>query len=341
MIKAKKIIIYSYKLPFKKALLMKDKKSLFRQGYLINIYWEDGINSWGEIAPFIGLHNEIYEDIPTHFKYLLDNINSINNYQLPSSIAISIEMAKAFKGKSSLVIDNKLKICPLLSGNKDDIIEEAKRLTNIESVKLKLGRKELNYEIDLFNSLVNELPMDVKIRCDINRKWKYEDAIHFAGSVDKTRIEYLEEPLIDFNRLPDFYEDTNLNYAIDETIYEINNSENIINDLSYFSSASAFIIKPSLFTSVNQLELIYNKFKSSKSFIFSSAFESGYSMLYYFYLYGIYRNNNKAQGFDTLKWLADDLLKSRINNQFIYDKGSIFKLDIDSSKLTEIFSDEI
>lgn len=314
---------------------MKDITSHSRKGFFIEFFWEDGEVSWGEVAPFPGLHKKSFEDVQLQFKYILRNFNKKALSSFSPTVKLALAQAINLKGLKELPIP-KIKIAPLLEGSNQEILDEAKKLKNASSVKLKLGRKTLKEEIELFNQLVDILPKNTLIRGDVNRKWNLNQAQEFASNIDKNKVEYLEEPLQNPKELEHFFETSQINYALDETIYETRD----ISDLTKYKNTLAYIIKPSLLNT-QKLLVDLTAEKDIPGLIFSSAFESGYSLLYYIFLAREFSDLSIAQGFDTYKWLADDILKEKLDLQKISSKETNNSLEIERSKLKPIGSFEI
>jgi o-succinylbenzoate synthase len=313
----KDVTFYTYTIPYKKALMMKDKVTHYRAGIFIELFLYDNTSVFGEIAPFPGLHNESIEHILGLKSQIISSIANgellsfeyLQALPLPPSVIHGISQALDISVMSQNVQEKTLTICPLISGTSNEMLEEIHTLTdnkNVRSIKVKFGRQTVRQEIELFHAINELLPPHIKLRIDVNRKWTLAQAIEFGSNVLPHRIEYIEEPLQNPHDLDNFFDKTAIQYALDETIYEVDNFET----LQDFRSTQYYIIKPSLLKGKAALYTLKDiADRNHSTLIFSSAFESTYSLAYYGYLASTYADIHAAQGFDTYKWFRSDVLQ--------------------------------
>ncbi len=314
MSKINKIDLFAYDIPLKDELLMLGNKMVNRQGLFLKYYDAKGGISWGEISPFNGLHKE---NIPNIINYIKSNniakeielFKSGVKLRTPLLLLMAYEQIMFYSNIINLRIpDNVVSISPLFTGNNDKIINNISLLSNksLCVIKLKMGRNNLYDDINLFNIIDNKLSNNIKIRVDVNQAWTYKEASIFAKSINISRIDYIEEPLKNPAQLNKYYKEYNIKYALDETIHQTREWHNLL----IYKGCSAFIIKPSLLGTLKNIDIINTIAKSNNiNLVFSSAFESGYSLAYYIYLASIY-SKDTAHGFDTYKYLSYDILKS-------------------------------
>ena len=317
-----KIDLFSYEIPYNKVLFMMGSKSLSRKGLFLKVQDTNNNVLWGEISPFPSLHKENINDV---INYINSN-NILNDLELihlnkacnvPPSLIIAYEQILFnYTINPSLIGD--INICPLLSGDYHDIIHKCDSLNQLDicSIKLKLGRDTLNNDIKLFNIICTKLNNKIKIRIDANRSWTYGDANKFAKNINISRIDYIEEPLINIDELNEYYDKYRIDLALDETIYQMQNYSNLLK----YKGCKSFIIKPSLIGGINNITKIKNiADENNINLIFSSAFETGYSLAYYIYLSSIYSDINIPQGLDTYRHISYDILDKKLD----YNKYNI------------------
>ena len=132
-----------------------------------------------------------------------------------------------------------------------------------KSIKIKVGRSNLEDDIDKLVKVFNLIPPQIKIRLDANRLWDIDASIKFANFFrpNYKQIEYIEEPVKDHKKLPYFFQQTQMPYALDETLFN-KNIEQIKNiDLT---GVEALILKPILLGSVfNTLSIIVMYIKNA------------------------------------------------------------------------------
>ena len=312
-----KIDLFSYEIPYNKELFMMGSKSLSRKGLFLRVQDTNNNIFWGETSPFSGLHKENINDLIIYMNSDniikdLDILSYNNTCIAPPSLIIAYDQI-LFNStiNHSLISDININICPLLSGDYHDIIYKCDSLNQLDicSIKLKLGRNKLNNDIKLFNIIENKLNNKIKIRIDLNRSWTYKEAKKFSNNVNISQIDYIEEPLINIDELNEYYDEFRIALALDETIYQTQEYSNLLR----YNGCKSFIIKPSLIGGINNIAKLKNIANENNiNLIFSSAFETGYSLAYYIYLSSIYSDINIAQGFDTYRHLSYDILDNKL-----------------------------
>lgn len=324
------IKLYKYRLKYKKPIFMKGQWQDHRMGLILTYKIEKDSESivdtntidkglskyyFTEFAPFLGLHEESIEGILNLKSKILSIAEKIVKKELvdlsvfPSSVRIGLELFQNEILTNHInpekINEQLIHVAPLVHGSEKEVLEKVEDINNfksVKSIKLKLGRQKLQDDIDLFNLVDFNLNKSIKIRADINRAWSYEDAILLSKKIIKSRVEYFEEPINDFNKLDDLFLETGMNYALDESIYEGL-------EINSFKYKYALIIKPNLLESLDLL----NEFKYKKNkMIFSSAFESGILISKYLGLVEEFADLNDAQGLDTYSSLDQDVLKNRL-----------------------------
>lgn len=307
-----------------------------RRGLLIRFQDENTHTGWGEIAPFPGLHKE---DLPAAETQLLrlqkilpgqnfpPNLPELNGafdnwlgeYQLFPSVRFGIEMAAlnlladaAGKPLCALLSPNYRKTISLnglLSGPPEEIHTQLQSLFNegYKAVKLKVGRQPVEEDIALVREVRKILSANVSLRLDANRAWSLDTAITFGKAVANCTIEYIEEPLADNSLLQQFYAETGLSLALDETL-----TETEPHALRIPRGVVAFILKPAVlggFEKTMQFARIAQKFNLNS--VISSVFQSGLGLTADACLSACLNKENVPAGLDTYRWLKEDLLVER------------------------------
>jgi O-succinylbenzoate synthase len=178
---------------------------------------------------------------------------------------------------------------------------------NYRSIKVKVGRQPLNEEINLIQDIHRKIDKTSTLRLDANCAWKFKEAVYFVNSVKDLAIEYIEEPLINPEKLPDLYKVCDLPIALDESLIEMSpdnfRPEEWINTI---------ILKPSVIGSVQKtLQYISLAKKYGIKVVISDTFHSGIGLSFLIRLASII-DKTTAMGFDTYRWLNDDILIDRL-----------------------------
>lgn len=144
------------------------------------------------------------------------------------------------------------------------------------TVKIKVGRNpDVLKEADIVNRIGQEFGDQLKIRLDANRAWNLEDALSFAARLDpELPLEYIEEPVNDFNQLNEFHSVTNLPLALDESLTHLQSTE-LAPLLKSCKGVVCCVLKPSQFGSLDALVQMMETCVSAKcSVVITSAFET-------------------------------------------------------------------
>ena len=325
--------IYRYDIPLVRPLKMMGSYLEKRSGYILSLQDKDGTCGYGEIAPFPGLHRESLDTILPHIHSLKseligmslsfdllemnglfdDWLRPLNVYP---TVRCGIEMAvldllaaKTEKSIPDLLFTHyrdSVHLNGLVVGSLRDVRKETQNLVRegYQSIKLKVGRQELEYEIDMVKQVRSVIGENVALRLDANRSWSLKEALLFGLSVADNNIEYIEEPCREQKDLAEFYSKTGIPVALDETANDIS-----MHDFKIPPGTKAFILKPSVLGSLERTVLLA-RFLEKRGVmpVLSSAFESGLALSIYAQLAAGMTKQDISVGLDTYKWLQEDIL---------------------------------
>src|SRR5690606_17661964 len=87
--------------------------------------------------------------------------------------------------------------------------------------KIKIGRPELEEDIERLAKIREVLPGDVRLMVDLNQKWSASQAIQAAGRLERFNLEWIEEPLLyhDIQGHADLKRSTRTPIALGESLY--------------------------------------------------------------------------------------------------------------------------
>ena len=108
----------------------------------------------------------------------------------------------------------------MITASSEKIEEDARRLIEkgYRTIKLKVGRHSLNEDIVAVKALRTTAGNGTEIRLDANRAWSLKEAVSFGKSVADCRIQYIEEPLKEAADLTQFFKQTGIPFALDESL---------------------------------------------------------------------------------------------------------------------------
>lgn len=341
--------IFRYDLPLIASIKIGNVQVKNRSGLIIRIRDEESFSGIGEIAPLPGLHGENLEEALTN---LNENAACLLHSEVPSqleelgagfekwigrktilpSVQFGLEMAilnlladrtsRSLGRLLSKDCQETIAINGLVFGGQDEIIDQTKRLIRdgYQTLKMKVGRKSLDEEIRILEDLRDIINGKAHLRLDANRRWSYADAVSFAKSIDPDRIEYIEEPFPDVNRLSDFFDHAGMPFALDESL-----QEHPLDQLQNMRGLKAFVIKPSVIGGFGRSMKLVRYAKARRIYpVISSAFESGVGLSALANFAASMNPGNVAMGLDTSRWFAGDLPKMGL-------KTSNGKMDVESA----------
>ncbi|MCF7955218.1 MAG: o-succinylbenzoate--CoA ligase [Phycisphaerae bacterium] len=343
--KIRNVKLKRYSIPLAGQLTLKTGNIKTRKGALLFLTDSNGNTACGELAPLETLHKESLDEafeqltqlkenligiyIPPAFTEFTQGIETALPLATFPSVTTAIEIAilNLFKdrGKFNDLENIEIPVNALLTANTDNICDSAKRLIaeGFTSIKVKVGRGNLDEEISVINELSKIVKEKATIRLDANRKWSLNTALEFCTETASPSIEYIEEPLSNINDIPEFTQKSKIPIALDETLVEKN-----IEQIKQIKNIAAFILKPSLLGGFKKTADLVRYAKQNKiSAVISSAFETSVSLKAYTIFAAKMNLQNTPHGLDTLKFLLEDIDE----NPLTISKGKI--------KLAEIITE--
>jgi o-succinylbenzoate synthase len=327
--------LYAYSLPIYLPLKINNISVHQRRGYLIKLILNDGFYQFGEIAPLPGLHTEQFDDIPdmissniNHIKGLrltghLEDLQqiSIDQYSAPSvrfgleSAMFSLimrrteEAGERFLNKMSSKINVNALIDPSLQPI--DTALQKVRSAGFNCLKIKTGRQPLEQEIQIVKRLCQKTGSSLRLRIDSNRAWSLEEALEFSRAIPTVNIEYFEEPLQQTADLHEFFRQSGVPIAVDESLLE--RDPYMLLDMEWIDT---FVIKPAVWGGIyKSIQFMDAADRKQKKVVISDTFHCGVGVTMNAILAAQKRSIIPAAGMDTYTWLDDQVLNEPL--QFI------------------------
>ena len=326
--------LYRYHLPLSEPLLSRGTTLRHREGLLVELASDGEAAGWGEAAPLPGFSRENLDEAAEQLRELATRVmgcevtmealgpegSFAHEFDLlaPSpSVRFGLELAlwnlyAAHKGKSlpELVAPYPRTTVPvnaLISGPPERALEEARQMlaAGYEAVKVKVGGRSVEEDVELVHALCKLLGDDVSVRLDANRAWSFEEASIFARGTATLRFEYVEEPLADPSLLSSLARDYGVPVALDESLAGM--PPGALQDHGY---ARAVVLKPTLLGGISATLRLANRAKElGLTPVISSAYETGVGTLALVALAaGV---GEVPAGLDTYRRLAQDVLAPR------------------------------
>ncbi len=346
--------IFRYRLPFTCALHVKHLTLTEREGLIVVLRGPNGESGYGEIAPLPGFSEEDLAAAQAKASETLEAVARrglvtreqpftgwrTQDVSLPS-VRFGLESAllslqAAVQGHSpaaelSTSACDDIAINALLAGDTETVVDQAAEYARQGYVafKLKVGRDPIETDIERVCAVREVLPSSVALRLDANRAWSFTQAIQFSEGVGSCALEYVEEPLSDPSRLPEFHQTTGVPYAVDETLQHLGWRVALAlrqqgrTALEAFSGhpqkgllevslgAAAWVVKPTL-VGVPLTFFARETFaeESDVPIVVSSSFESGVGLISLANLAAALGDNSAPAGLDTQQWFAADSLRA-------------------------------
>jgi o-succinylbenzoate synthase len=343
--------LFRYTLSLRKPLPLKNLTLLERKGFIVSITDAEGITGDGEIAPLPGWHvedlaeehNQLQEILPQFSDYdfptatadlLIELRNRCKELKLYSSVRWGIETAmlqrqlrKRELSFAHLLGDNFQKtitVNALLTSSDPSIIDRALNFLSegYNTFKIKVGRLSIEKEVEILKNLRSALGPEINIRLDANRSWSKSQAVQFGIALKNINVEYIEEPTLQIEQLAEFYRETGIPVALDESL----NTSNPI-DFHIPEGVKILVMKPSYMGGITSfLEWLKFVRKHQLYMVLSSTFESGFTLSILAELAALLNPGDRAMGLQTYQWLKEDLVEP----PFTVVKGNI--------NIKEIFS---
>jgi len=361
-VKIEAVNIWSFSLRLDRNLKLAGQIYDRREGLLVELIDTKGQVGWGEISPLPGFSRETFEDALSHLKsarqriigrdlpilsensFCTHGISTLSGFLSDSSLAPSVGFGlntawltcmanERCKRLAEMLHPNPMKsisVNALLTGSAEEVnarVYESLR-QGYQSFKLKIGRQALDDDIVKVRAVRKQIG-DSCLRLDCNRSWTVEDALSFWKEIHDCEIEYIEEPLKEFNDYKVLALSQNegheLPLALDESLMSMSPQE-----VLSVPNLRALIIKPTILGFVMTAKYAMLARENSIKPVISSSFESSVGLSALAQMAAAFNETDVPAGLGTLGWMADDLLADpmKIEN----GKISIAELpDIDDS----------
>ncbi len=317
--------IFYFRLPLAKPFPTRKVMLKCREGFLIQLITPKGRKAWGEVAPLPGFSLEsltaVKNQLFTVRKKILNgelsfDLKTLEAQTLSASIKFGLEMAfynlQDALNKKPLQ-KNKLAVIRLLEGDLDQVRKRALEGMNhgFKFFKLKVGGSSILQEQKKVRELQQLIRNKATLRLDANRQWSFDEAVRFARGLNPSGIEYIEEPFVngknDMTLIETFFDKTGFAVALDESLLSMKPGS-----LKFIRGVRAIVVKPTVIGGLGPAITWVRWAKARRlSAVISSSFETSVGLSTLAQLAAAYRC--EPLGIDTLKWLAEDLLKSPLD----------------------------
>jgi O-succinylbenzoate synthase len=230
----------------------------------------------------------------------------------------------------------------LLTGGETCIAAQAQaaRAVGYTAAKIKVGATDIDADVGRVRMARAILGDAVSLRADANRAWAWDAAVVFARSAGAL-LEYIEEPLDEPARLPEFTDATGLAYAVDETFQDWAVRQSPFDDSLPWNAiaehAIATIWKPTLSHGINwRADFAARTGWPVQRLVYSAAFESGIGIATIAEYASAQALPRCPAGLDTYTRLAEDISSKplRFEHGLLLLDAAAHRDAIDTQRLT-------
>lgn len=331
-----RVSLHRYSLPLGEAVTLKGFRHEARAGIALALGAAEGPVAWGDCAPLPGFSSETLDEAEALLEALVPWLESLRpgpdwaalanpHYQelatratMPS-VRFALELASLDLAAQLVATplpqllhpepQVMLPLSALVTADAvEDVLGEADRLVRrgFRTLKLKVGRGEVECDVEKLWTLRRHLGPEVGLRCDANQAWTLAEALYFAEGVLGLNIDYVEEPLREPGELGALWFDTRLPVALDESLALLEPA-----DLEAKGYATAVVLKPTLLGGMLRTLAFASRARAlGMRAIISGAFESGIAMRGHVTLAAA--TGGEPAGLAPYTRLASDVLQPRL-----------------------------
>ena len=355
--------VFRYKLPLKETVMVRDAKMESREGFVLKLTNEIGHSGFGEISPLPGLSREITATARQQITSLRTKLLNgeipggvekcsgqfekwLAPYQLSSSVRFGLEMAVmslVAQSRRQTVSDlipgfyhEQVHLSGLLLGPHSAVVAQAQEMIGqgFRSLKLKIGRQKLKDDIQTIKAVHEICAGKALLRLDANQSLDYGAAVTIGKEISCAAVEYIEEPFPQTEMIPEFFQETMIPVALDETLLDRK-----WEDIKSIEGVDVLVVKPTVLGGIEKtLQLVKTANSYGIEVVISSAFETGLGLAVLIAMAGSLKGG-PAAGLDTIKWFRKDLLVSPlqiIKGNLANSRAIIKDQDIDFSVLESL-----
>ena len=330
--------VYKYALPLKRPIEVHGLKLNKREGLIIHLKSDRDVDGFGEVAPLDGWSEESLNEAQAQAHVLkasltgcdvLPGVEKLDGkmrswfeaMNLRPSVQFGIEMAvlNLIAGTKNTPLFQSIahghsdhrdytRVHALLDGTVEEVARQAKKYKDDGFMDMKLKvRGSVDESADKVRAVNEVVRGEVLLHLDANQAWELEDAVRFGREIECSTVAYIEEPLKHVYQTPEFYQETMIPVALDESLLKLS-----VEEFKSLDGVDVLVLKP---TALGGLEKTWQLMQQARTLglaaVISSSFESGLGILTLANLASC-TVRDQAAGLDTLKWFEQDLLEENV-----------------------------
>ncbi len=277
--------LWHYRIPLNGPLRLGNQSIDERTGLLLEWRQVGGRIVWSEIAPLPGFSRESLQDCIGQCRAFFANAGFQSVDDLLESVSDTLAPAVRFGLESgclqlsrSLPPPGRVRSCRLLGPE----APMHSRPVTATCVKLKVGRGDLEQDLDRIRRVLGTMEPSARLRLDANRSWSLEQVGQLCAVLDARRVEYLEEPLRPDLSYAGWTDRSEIPFAWDETLRQDPSP-----DLDT-PGLGAVVLKPMLTGLAKTRDLVNQARARGIKSVLSAAYESNLSLEFHARLAGLW-----------------------------------------------------
>lgn len=326
-----------YSLPFRRRYVTSGSRAESRHGLLVFLGSDDGLTGIGDASPvgpgsieevkrISGILQALAPRLLENGAEAIDTMLSSGN--IPPSLNFGLETALLdIRGQAGGVPvsallggqPSRLPVNAIIASElPDEAATEAGQAiaAGFTSLKLKVGRGELEQDEALVAAVRDAAGAGVKLRLDPNQSWTVDQAITAIRRLARYDLEYVEQPVAadDVAGLARVRASVSVPVAADESLASPEALQNLLDA----GAADIFILKAARLGGLKTtLEIAYAALKAGRRVVVTTSLESGAGIAASAHLAAAISSGGLAQGLATGSLFIDDL----VSPPLIIDKG--------------------
>jgi len=321
-----------YILPFRDRFVISDSRATSRFGLLIFLQTGDGLVGVGEASP-VGtgslddvrkIADVLERIVPRLLERDTDSMGeTISAWEMSAPLRFGLEtalldlqgqarglpLAVLLGGKPSAIAVNAL----IATESLEEAVAEARKVVELgfTSLKLKVGRRELDDDEALVSSVRQAIGPEVRLRLDPNQAWDRDQAIESIQRLSRYKIEYVEQPVpaVDIASLAEVGRAVPVPVAADESLGSLEDLHRLLSA----NAADIFILKAARLGGLKAaLDVAKVVIETRRSVVVTTSLESDIGIAASAHLAAAVSADALAQGLATGLLFKENLVSPRL-----------------------------
>ncbi|SEQ36093.1 O-succinylbenzoate synthase [Ectothiorhodospira magna] len=298
------IRLWRFSLALRQPLILPGHRLTRREGLLLEWCHPQHASCWSEISPLPGFSAATLDQCLDQLRNIMARRQPLPQrlHDLPPDTAPEVCFGLESglqQWTRTLPPPTAVPRCRLIRHNDDLDITPSPDCT---CLKLKVGQDDPATDIQRIRQITARLGEHQWLRLDANRSWTLDQAVMICGTIDRRRIQFVEEPLRAGSDYRHWWASTGVPFAWDETLREHPDPD------LHTPGLGALVIKPML-TGFKRCQSLLRQARSRRlAVVLSAAYESNLTLDLYARLvhhWGL----EGAQGLDTFAIFGEALLQ--------------------------------